>query len=83
MTTPILPLQATVSVINQQDKPAVMVRCIKNEPALMRQLISAAYNEQDILIRLKFRDRIHAINLLMQKGIIAMDEEKGTFYFLI
>ena len=48
---------------------------------IIKQLISKAYREEPVIVKLKFTDMFKSITNCINKGLIVKDEKTGQFIF--
>lgn len=65
---------------NPQCQPTILLRKEISDIEMIKSLISAAYNDQPIIIYPTFSNKFRALAGLIEKGLVHVDE-KGTYRF--
>lgn len=69
-------IDMTITIIKNNNKPAIIIRKIIVDPRMMRYMINTAINDKEIIVRPTFKNKIYALNQLLSKGIIYKEKEK-------
>lgn len=77
----LVPISIPLTVTQKRNDPALEIRKLLTDPEIIKQLVSAAHNEQPIIIQPYFTKKLESINRLIDKGIIYRDSSDGKFYF--
>lgn len=75
-----IPLDAGLIIKHKNGCPAVELRKLTTDDTLIKQLISAAFHNQPIVIQPTFYNRLQSLNSMVDKGIIYKDAD-GQFYY--
>lgn len=68
-------------ITQNNDCPALEIRQLLTDYELIKIIISSAFTENPVIIYPVFRNRILAINTLIEKGIIHREGDK--YYFVL
>lgn len=77
----IIPFEVSLIVTHKNGLPAVELRRITTEPEIVKQIISAAFHGQTIILKPVFKDTLRSVSALAEKGIIYKDLNDGQYYF--
>jgi hypothetical protein len=77
----LIPITLNIVVTTNNGSPCIDLRKSITEQETIRAILSAAYHDKYILVAPKFKDKLQALNGLMEKGIIYKDKEKDQYFF--
>lgn len=74
-----LPVSVFLIITHKNGSPALQMRRTTTDPALIEQLVRAAYHEQPLIIHPAFQDKMRSIGSLIDKGILIREGEQYFF----
>ena len=76
----ILPLQINLIVIDKHGIPAIELRTMTTNPDLIKELVTSAFHNREIILKPTFTNIIQSTNSLISKGILYRGDD-GKLYF--
>lgn len=72
----------TVSIVitSKNGNPAIEMRALTTNPDIIKQVISAAYHNQPVVVLPQFTNLVQSLNSCIQKGILVRDDA-GQYFF--
>lgn len=77
----LIPISLNIVVTTNNGAPCIDLRKSITDTEIIRAVLSAAYHDKYILVAPKFKDKLQAVNGLMEKGIIYKDKDKDQYFF--
>lgn len=74
-------MDISLRTTTNNDNPALELRKILTDPDLIKMTIASAFLERPLIIYPKFRNKIIALNILIEKGIIF--RENDNYFFVL
>lgn len=75
------PLFFNLIITEKNGKPALEIRKVTTEPELIKIILENAFNDKPVIAYPVFTNRLKAISVLVDKGIIYKETDK--FYYNI
>lgn len=77
--TPSLPMTLFASLFQDEGKDVgLQLRARTSEKQMIKQICSAAFHGQQMVLFVSFKDKAHALNTLQQHGIIIPETKDGV-----
>ena len=69
-----------INIIQHNGKPAIELRKVITDHEAIKQIVSKAYRDQQLIIQPNFTNKALALNRLIETGLVS--QENGEYYFL-
>jgi len=76
----ILPLQINLIVTEKHGVPAIELRVMTTNIEIIKELVTSAFHNRDIILKPTFTNLIQSTNSLIEKGILYKGQD-GKLYF--